>query len=267
MVAMSTPSCPFCPFSDHSPYFLAQHIEAIHPEPDEPSFVSRHFLEDKTLMDVIRKEATTVEDAPSQDYIDCECGEAVLLGEFDDHVQLHSAESADMAVDTSQLPAGVTLSPPQQRLTRPPTAPPLRSVVLNAIPAVAKVAESPGYHHGTRPSKRKHDLHDKHGDKQDKQQHTVKEWIDLLLGSNASPSRANVHAPSAKDVKRLGVSHDEGFCKRCRLICETESGTGSLCPRGSNARMVVQATRTRCQSLHRQPDWPRWSLGAFGSSC
>ncbi|KAI4128568.1 MAG: hypothetical protein LQ338_002662 [Usnochroma carphineum] len=204
MVAMSTPSCPFCPFSDHSPYFLAQHIEAIHPEPDEPSFVSRHFLEDKTLMDVIRKEATTVEDAPSQDYIDCECGEAVLLGEFDDHVQLHSAESADMAVDTSQLPAGVTLSPPQQRLTRPPTAPPLRSVVLNAIPAVAKVAESPGYHHGTRPSKRKHDLHDKHGDKQDKQQHTVKEWIDLLLGSNASPSRANVHAPSAKDVKRLG---------------------------------------------------------------
>lgn len=194
MVDMTASSCPFCPFSNPSLYSVVQHIETIHPEPDEPSFVSRRFLEDDLTEHVDAKGAAMGRDAPSQDYIECECGEAVLLSEFDDHVQLHSAESADMAVDSSQLPAGVTLTPPEQRVTWPPMASPLRAVDLNPVPAADDV--------GTRPSKPRHDLQNKH----DKQHHTVKEWIDLLLGSSPPPPRPKGHVTHTKDVRRLGVS-------------------------------------------------------------
>lgn len=195
--AMNTPLCPFCPFSDPSPYFLAQHIERLHSEPDEPSFVSRHFLEDD---EVDSKEATTSRDAPSQDYIECECGEAVLLSEFDDHVQLHSAESADMGVGTTQLPAGVKLTAPQHSN---PWSFPLQPVDLNTDTGADNYAIPFGHSRGTKSSRAKHDVsYDRH----DKQHHTIKEWIDLLLGSNASPTRTKNHATLSKDVRRLGVS-------------------------------------------------------------
>lgn len=217
LVVMHTPSCPIYPYSDPSPYF---------PESDEPSFVPRYFLEDVQAENVRRRETTTDKDAPSQDYIECECGEAVLLSEFDGHVQLHSAESADMAVDTSQLPEGVTLCSPQQRIAWPPTASPLQPVDLNAIPAVHDVADTLGHNHGTRPSKVTHDLHHH---KHDKQHHTVKEWIDLLLGSHASPTRTKGNATQPKGARRLGVSHGKFPAQGCGLTFSTESGARPLC--------------------------------------
>lgn len=194
---MNTPLCPFCPFCDPSPYFLAQHIERLHPEPDEPSFVSRHFLEDD---EIDSGEVATGSDAPSQDYIECECGEAVLLSEFDDHVQLHSAESADMDVGTTQLPAGVTLTAPQDSNG---WSFPSQPVDLNTDTRPDHYAIPFGHSPGTKPSRAKHDVsYNRH----DEQHHTVKEWIDLLLGSNASPSRTKNHTTHPKDVRRLGVS-------------------------------------------------------------
>lgn len=202
MVAMSSLPCPFCPFSDPSLYFLAQHVETIHPETDEPSFVSRHFLEEDEPDDAGLKETTTTQDAPSQDYFECECGEAVLLSEFDDHVQLHSAEAADMAVDTAPLPEGLTLSPPHERATWPSATSPLRLVDLNSMPA-ADIAKNPPSHcQETRQSKEKHVSRSNIN----KHHHTAKEWIDLLLGPSASSSRPQSHTTHPKDVKRLGVS-------------------------------------------------------------
>ncbi|KAL8739278.1 MAG: hypothetical protein Q9181_000008 [Wetmoreana brouardii] len=155
---MTEPSCPFCPFSDPNPYVLAQHVETIHPETDEPSFVPRGFLQhDRPEREDCKGTANTW-NAPSQDYIECECSEAVPLNEFDDHVQLHSAESADMAVDTAEI---ILSSRSKQR------------------------------------SQHSHNT---------KHHHTVKDWVTLLLGPNASPSCTKVNVANQKNVKRLGVS-------------------------------------------------------------
>ncbi|KAL8702565.1 MAG: hypothetical protein Q9201_004262 [Fulgogasparrea decipioides] len=153
---MTELSCPFCPFSDPNPYALAEHVETIHPETDEPSFVPRSFLQDDRLEREDCKDTANAWNAPSQDYIECECGEAVPLSEFGDHVQLHSAESADMAVDTAEI---ILPSRPKQH---------------------SQHSHNPKHHH------------------------TVKDWVTLLLGPNASPSRTKVNATNHKNVKRLG---------------------------------------------------------------
>ncbi|KAL9045419.1 MAG: hypothetical protein Q9206_007297, partial [Seirophora lacunosa] len=168
---MNAPSCPFCPFSNPSPYFLAQHVEAVHPEKDEPPFVSRHFLDVDLPGDGGREVATTCRGVPSQDYIECECGETVLLSEFNDHVQLHAAESADMAVGTAQLPAGVTLSSSHQSVTWPMMVPPVQPVDQCSALGGCNIADSAGDSYGS-----------------------------LLSKSNASPR--NKRAP--KNAKRLG---------------------------------------------------------------
>lgn len=238
--------CPFCPFSDPSHYFLSQHVETCHPEADESPFVSRHFLEEDKVENVGRKETAITLDAPSQDYIECECGEAVLLAEFDDHVQLHtaeSAESADMVVDSAQLPEGVTLSPPDQHIAWPAATSPLHLVDLNTVPAANNATKSPSHAHEARSSKLKHASRSNIN----KQHATVKEWVDLLLGSTA---RTKIHSTHHKDVRRLGVSrnHKSELCRR--LIYQTESGARSLCSRGANAGMAIQTVGTWRQSFN-----------------
>ncbi|KAL8985082.1 MAG: hypothetical protein Q9205_001123 [Flavoplaca limonia] len=98
---MEAQPCPFCPFSDTDPYFLAQHVETFHPEDGEPSFVPRHWLEAGLPLDYT--EATTIREAPSQQYAECECGEAIAASDFEDHVLLHSAEAADNATDLAEI--------------------------------------------------------------------------------------------------------------------------------------------------------------------
>ncbi|KAL9031907.1 MAG: hypothetical protein Q9196_000103 [Gyalolechia fulgens] len=157
-------------------------------------------MDDDKIQNVGRKELAITQDAPSQDYIECECGEAVLLAEFNDHAQLHTAESADMALDSAQLPEGVTLSPPNQHMTWPATTSPLHLVDLNTLPAANKAAKSPRHGHEARSSKLKHVSRSNIN----KQHPTLKEWIDILLGSTASAARTKSHSTHHKDVRRLG---------------------------------------------------------------
>ncbi|KAL8761835.1 MAG: hypothetical protein Q9184_002078 [Pyrenodesmia sp. 2 TL-2023] len=230
---MNTPLCPFCPFSDPSPYFLAQHIERLHPEPDEPSFVSRHFLEDD---EIDSKEATISRDAPSQDYIECECGEAVLLSEFDDHVQFHSAESADMGMGTTQLPAGVALTAPQDSNR---WSLPMQPVDLNTDTGADNHATPFGHSCGTKPSKAKQDAsYDRH----DKQHHTVKEWIDLLLGSYASPTRTKNYATHPKDVRRLGKAELGPYAHEDQM----PAWLHKQLERGAKVSLVNQISQSGC---------------------
>ncbi|KAL8944407.1 MAG: hypothetical protein Q9216_000458 [Gyalolechia sp. 2 TL-2023] len=227
--------CPFCPFSDPTPYFLSQHVETCHREADEPPFVPRHFLEDGKVENVGRKETANIQDTPSQDYIECECGEAVFLPEFDDHVQLHTAESADMAVDPAQLPEGVTLSPPNHHMTWPAAMSPLHLVDLNTLPAAHKAVKSPSHGSEARSSKLKHAARSSI----DQQHPTLKEWIDLLLGSTAPTARTKSQTTHHKDVRRLGVGRNHVSGLRHRLIYQTEGGARAVCPRGADAGMAT----------------------------
>ncbi|KAL8802124.1 MAG: hypothetical protein Q9200_006693 [Gallowayella weberi] len=166
--AMSPLSCPFCPFSDRSPYFLAQHVETIHPETDQPSVVPREFLEENHSEG--RQEAATVQDVPSQ-YIDCECGEAILVNEFEDHATMHTAESADTAADMAEIIGGARL--PASDHTNAGGSTPKAD---HALPL------KPSRHH--------------------RGQSAAKDWVACLLGPDASRKKDKI--AKHKNAKRLG---------------------------------------------------------------
>lgn len=204
---MDVPYCPLCTFSSSNPYFLTQHVEAVHPEKDEPPFVSRHFLDVDQADDGGCEVVTTCGGAPSSHYIECECGEAILLSEFDDHVQLHAAESADMAVGTAQLPVGGTLSSSQQCGAWPLIAAPVQPMDRRSASSGGNNVDSPSHSNGASPSKSQHSSRIN----QAKQTCTVKEWIDLLPALNAPLSRTKAYTTAPKNARRLGVSPDEDF--------------------------------------------------------
>ncbi|KAL8973295.1 MAG: hypothetical protein Q9197_002409, partial [Variospora fuerteventurae] len=197
---MDVPYCPLCTFSSSSPYFLTQHVEAVHPEKDEPPFVSRHFLDVDQADDGGCEVVTTCGGAPSPHYIECECGEAILLSEFDDHVQLHAAESAAMAVGTAQLPVGGTSSSSQQCRAWPLIAAPVEPMDRRSASSGGNNVDSPSHSNGASPSKSQHSSRIN----QAKQTYTVKEWIDLLPAPNASLSRTKAYTTAPKNARRLG---------------------------------------------------------------
>ncbi|KAI4262785.1 MAG: hypothetical protein L6R42_002048 [Xanthoria sp. 1 TBL-2021] len=188
---MAPQSCPFCPFSDSNPYFLAQHVETLHPEDGVPSFVSRHFLEEDVPTGC--KEATTVREAPSQPYIECECGEAIAASDFEDHAQLHSAEAADTAADMAEI-VGAPALPAQLHSTA------LNRTAGSVEPTVSipMAINSPGIHQSANSSKpRQASRAIDHGS-----QITAKDRLALLLGSNVSRKKRDV--AKHRNAKRLG---------------------------------------------------------------
>ena len=190
---MGPQSCPFCPFSDSNPYVLAQHVETVHPEDGEPSFVSRQFLEED--LPTRCEEATTIQEAPSQDYIECECGEAIAVSDFEEHAQLHSAEAADTAADMAEIVGRLELSTQDHS-----TGLDLLSGPVGSTDPLPMAIESPDNHHSKRSSKLKQSSRGvDHGS-----QPSVKDRVALLLGPNAFRKRSDV--AKHRNAKRLGVS-------------------------------------------------------------
>ncbi|OQD80710.1 hypothetical protein PENANT_c033G05318 [Penicillium antarcticum] len=91
MADHSTPSCPFCPFTDQDADFVAQHIEFCHPEVGAAGF-----LFDSPPVASPRL-SPSEEDVDK--YVDCPhgCGETVASAELSNHLDLHVAE--DIALD------------------------------------------------------------------------------------------------------------------------------------------------------------------------
>ena len=189
---MEAQPCPFCPFSDTDPYFLAQHVETCHLEDGELSFVPRHWLEAGLPLDYT--EATTIREAPSQQYAECECGEAIAASDFEDHVLLHSAEAADNATDLAEitepdLPTKSGLI----ALSRPAdSTDSTNSIPMNIHP--------PGTRLSTNSAERwQASQAIGHGG-----QSAVKDRLALLLESDTCRKKRD--AAKLRDAKRLGVS-------------------------------------------------------------
>ncbi|KAL8952629.1 MAG: hypothetical protein Q9222_001468 [Ikaeria aurantiellina] len=145
------------------------------------------------------EEVATALAAPSQDYIDCECGEAILLSEFDEHVQLHSAESADMDTGAAELlGGGIQTSSSQEPAIRSLMRPP--SPDLESISITDDDTSYPSAKHEELRAKPKH-VSPRHSNKQ---RHTVKDWVTLLLGPSGMPLRGKDDASKDKKAKRLG---------------------------------------------------------------
>lgn len=92
MADHSTPSCPFCPFTDQDAEFVSQHIEFCHPEFEAVGFVS-----DSPPIASPRLSPSFNDDVDK--YVDCPhgCGETVASAELSNHLDLHVAE--DIALD------------------------------------------------------------------------------------------------------------------------------------------------------------------------
>ncbi|KAI4254087.1 MAG: hypothetical protein LQ352_003306 [Teloschistes flavicans] len=163
---MDRPSCPFCPFSHANTYILAQHVEAIHPE-DDPEDDTTYVP--RAFLDYEGSKYQGRKSGAPSNYVECHCHETITLTDLAEHLQLHSAEmeNADMAVDMAVDPA--------ERL-------------------------SPVGFSATLPQRSKHfSLH-----KNIQHHYAVKDWVTLLLGPGASPSRSKTKQKNPKNVKRLG---------------------------------------------------------------
>ena len=188
--------CPFCPFSDHEPYFLMQHVELCHPENGESPFMVKEGV-GRQPTSVEDDESTSTSDASSEEeeYIECECGESVVLKEFESHTELHRDE--DMALDEGDketTKVATSRSPLPTGLAPFPGADRMQTVSLSDI------------------SPSRDDPFDvnaviKHRSRytDTKQRHGVNKWKGLLLGTSSSTARPKTGKDKHKSVRRLGV--------------------------------------------------------------
>ncbi|KAG8532013.1 uncharacterized protein KY384_003649 [Bacidia gigantensis] len=82
--------CPFCNFVESDPNFLQQHVNLIHPEDDDAPYLV-HDPPAPRCQSLSR--ATTALEGAS-DWVACDCGEVVLLIEYNAHLDLHEEENA-----------------------------------------------------------------------------------------------------------------------------------------------------------------------------
>ncbi|KAL8764579.1 MAG: hypothetical protein Q9209_007967 [Squamulea sp. 1 TL-2023] len=239
---MRPQSCPFCPYFDPSPYILAQHVETVHPEDGEPPFVSRHFLEEEDLPGKYER-AMTVGEAPSQDYIQCECGEAIAASDFEDHAQLHTAEAADTAADLAEIVERPSLSTQGHA-----TGLNLAAGSVEPTDPIVMSIDSTGNHLSAKSSKSRQASQ---GVNQGSQP-TAKDRIALLLGPKVS--RKNSDITKHKNAKRLGKAELGPYAHEDRMPAwlqrQLERGAkvsivNKISHEGQMVRLEIVANETR----------------------
>ena len=186
----ATVSCPFCPFSSPEHYYVIEHVECCHSELGDSPFIVKEDDEDRLQQ---RSEPQPRFDrgssfAPSDgDYIECECGELVLLREFTNHSSLHELEGA-----TADLIAPSFLSDSLHSVSANSKDLHLISMPSNdtgssarSTCSVASQQRVYAGHHKTR--------------------HGIKNAIDGFLGSPSSPPHSKAGRQRGKTPRRLGV--------------------------------------------------------------
>lgn len=187
--------CPFCPFSDHDSYFLLEHVELYHPEGGQSPFIAKEAAM-RLVDEDYDEEATSASDAPSEEeYIECECGESVILREFESHSELHRDEG--MALDQSEKMTGDTSTPPNKMQN-----------------GHAFASSGDGLPNGAQFDARRRQrnllevnsvVNPRSPSQDRKQRHGFNGWRGLLLGSNSSTSRSKTAKVKHKGIRRLGV--------------------------------------------------------------
>ena len=190
---MSFYRCPFCPFADDNADILVQHVGLVHPETDTSPFLAKNTPEqERKSMERVR-EGVGPRDAPSEDgFIECECGETVLLSEFSSHSDLHlaegmaseEAEKADLSSDTTILSRYQSPYPDTGTFTRQSSANATSSTNNQLSPASTSTSRPRG-------TVQKHS-------------YTIKDWANVLLGTNPPP-RPKTTKAKRRSARRLGV--------------------------------------------------------------
>ena len=187
--------CPFCPFSDHEPYFLMQHVELCHPENGESPFVVKEGAGRKVVSNDDDSASTSDASSNEEEYIECECGESVVLRDFHNHTELHRDEG--MALDGAErnvVGIAAPRSPPQTG----PASFSGRNMTHSISMSDLTLRHDTPLDVTTATKHRSRDTHLK-------QKHRANRWKNLLLGTNSSKTRSETGKNKHKSVRRLGV--------------------------------------------------------------
>ena len=185
--------CPFCPFGDDDSEYLVQHVSLVHPENDDSTFfVNNHREQSSKSIEGIREGPDSRQTTSGENYIECECGETVLLSDFSSHSDLHLAEGMAFGeIEKVQLGHGTTiLSRDQSPCHDPGTS-------VSDGPLNTSSSSNGDLSNDSTSSLRPQTSVQKHP-------YSVKDWANVLFGTGPPP-RPKTKKTRRKGAKRLGV--------------------------------------------------------------
>ena len=232
-----------------------QHVGLVHPETDDSPFVVKDEAENK------RKSAESVgagaasRGATSDDgYIECECGETVLLSEFSSHSDLHLAEG--MAFEKAEK---IDISSNTTILSRDRSPYPDTGTFAPIWPSDASSPSNRDLGPDSTSNFQSRSTAHKHP-------YTIKDWANVLLGTSPPP-RPKITKARRQSARRLGVGlRSILHSHRSNTNYITESRSRSACFRRRDADVATEATRTRRQSHRFQQTKCGWTDCARGAN-
>lgn len=186
--------CPFCPFGDDDSNFLMQHVGLVHPENDDSPFLVKDEPEKQRKSMETHGEGSAPKAASSGDgYIECECGEIVLLAEFSSHSDLHLAEGmAFQESEKTDLISDTTIISRDQ------------SPYPNDGPLAGGHSDAKSSANGHLSAA--HSSSPKRRSVPQKHPYSIRDWANVLLGNGPPPKpKTSKDRRRHKDAKRLGV--------------------------------------------------------------
>lgn len=189
-------NCPFCAFGDDDSQFLVQHVGLVHPETDVSPFIVReHGRAKRNSVMSIEEESAGSRGATSGDgYIECECGETVLVSEFASHSDFHMAEGMALKeAEEMDLGADTTILSRDNSLVAETGSRTSNSPLHNSSPPRSRSGPSSAPNLPSRSPVQKHP-------------YSIKDWVNVLLGSTPPLRPKTAATRKRKNARRLGKS-------------------------------------------------------------
>lgn len=168
-----------------------QHVGLVHPETEDSPFVVKDEGEKRKSVDRVGEGAGSRGATAGDGYIECECGETVLLSDFSSHSDLHLAEGmAFEEAEKAGLNSDTTILSREQ------------SYYSDADTLTSNRPSDASSYSTGRSSTSSSSRFRSHGAVQ-KHPYSIKDWANVLLGT--SPPRPKTTKARRKSSKRLGV--------------------------------------------------------------
>ncbi len=208
-----------------------QHVGLVHPETGDSPFVVEDEGQKRRSMDSVREGARSRGATSGDGYIECECGETVLLSDFSSHSDLHLAEGmAFEEAEKAGLNSDTTiLSREQSYHSDADTLASKRSTDASSYSTDHSSL-------GSNPRSRSRGAVHKHP-------YSIKDWANVLLGSSPPP-RSKTTKARRKSTKRLGVGLIDIIYLGSDTDYMTESRSRSACVRRADAKLASETTGT-----------------------
>lgn len=188
-------NCPFCAFGDDDSEFLVQHVGLAHPETDDSPFIVREHDRVRKNSVLSVEESAGSRGATSGDgYIECECGETVLVSEFSSHSDFHLAE-------------GMALKEPEEMDLGKDTT--ILSRDHSPFATAGSMPSKSALHNSSSPRNRSSPSSAPNSQNRSpiqKHPYSIKDWANVLLGSAPKLRPKTAATRKRRSARRLGKS-------------------------------------------------------------